>query len=138
MDRVLRSLRFAAILTPVLLIVFGPIAAAAETSRGAFITAQAPPAAVSDTLIMSFAAAATKILRIREKYLPQLKNAPNEDAASKIFTKAQTEMRAILTVEKLTEAQYNEVVEAARADPALAGKIQKMIDKNKATTKKKK
>ncbi|MDH3702279.1 MAG: DUF4168 domain-containing protein [Alphaproteobacteria bacterium] len=137
MHRLLRSLRFAAVLTPVLLINFGPIAAAAETSRGAFITAQAPPAAVSETLIISFAAAATKILGIREKYLPQIKTAPNEEAASKIFKKAQTEMRAILTVEKLTEAQYNEVVEAARADLALAGKIQKMIDKNKATTKKK-
>ena len=59
--------------------------------------------ALSETLIMSFAAAATKILNIREKYLPQIKTAPNEEAASKIFKKAQTEMRAILTVEKLTE-----------------------------------
>lgn len=137
MFRPLRGLRFAAATTPVLLILFGPVAAATAAPLDAFVTAQAPPAAVSDTLIMSFAAAATKILDVREKYLPQIKSAPSEDAASKIFKKAQTEMRAILTVENLTEAQYNEVVDAARADPALAGKIQKMIDENKATTKKK-
>ncbi len=137
MFRLLRRFCFAAVLTPLLLALFGPIAKAAEVPLNVFVTAQAPPAALSDTLIISFAAAATKILGVREKYLPQIKLAPNEEAASKIFNKAQTEMRAILTVENLTEAQYNEVVDAARADPVLAGKIQKMIDKNKETTKKK-
>ncbi len=136
MFRPLRRFRFAVVLTPILLALFGSIAKAAEAPLDAFVTAQAPPAALSDTLIISFAAAATKILSVRAKYLPQIKSAPNEEAASKIFNKAQTEMRAILTVENLTEAQYNEVVDAARADPVLAGKIQKMIDKNKETNKK--
>lgn len=136
MLRKLRDLRFAAVAIPVLFPISGPIATAAEAPPHALVTAQAQPADLSDALLISFAAAATKILDIREKYLPQIRSAPNEEEASQIFKKAQTEMRAILTVENLTEAQYNEVVDAARADPALAGKIQKMIDKNKDTTKK--
>jgi hypothetical protein len=137
MFRSLRGLRSAAVITPILLIFLGPVDTATAAPSDTTVTAQAAPAAVSETLIMSFAAAASKILDVREKYLPQIKAAPNEGAASKIFTKAQTEMRAILKVENITEDQYNGVVDAARADPALAEKIQTMIDKNKETTKKK-
>lgn len=133
MIRQLRGFRLAAVVIPVLFPLFGPIATATGAPSHALVTVQAQPVALSDTLLMSFAAAATKILDVREKYLPQIRSAPNEEKASQIFKKAQTEMRAILTVENLTEAQYNEVVDAARADPALAGKIQKMIDKNKET-----
>ncbi len=88
--------RFAAVTLSLLFAVFGPVATATAAPPKPLVTAQAPAAALSEKLILSFASAAAKILDVREKYLPKIKSAPNEAEASKIFTRAQTEMRAIL------------------------------------------
>lgn len=104
----------------------GPVAAGPGVA-----TAQAAPAKIAPKQLKSFVSAAKQVFKIREKFAPQVQAAGNEEAARTLITAAQGEMRKAIEGAGLTIERYNEIIQAAQADPALASEIQGMMDKPK-------
>ena len=87
------------------------------------------PAAIPAAQLQSFATAAKQVFEIRQKYAPQVQAAGSEQEARAVIVAAQGEMRKAIETSGLSVERYQEIIEAAEADPKLADEIQGMIEK---------
>lgn len=115
-----------------LLFAIGPIlsaptiATAANKASAAVEPATKP---VSAKELERFARAAREVFRIRQAYAPKVQAAGSEMNARDFIVAAEREMGNAIRHEGLTVARYNEILRAAQRDPALAGRIQALVDK---------
>ena len=102
--------------------------AAAPTDEG-----QQPQ--VKDEDINHFAAAATEIRQLNEKWLPRVKAAGQQGAAAQQQVKQQALSEMTQAVEKngLTVAKYNEIYELAQANPDVRKQVQDKMQPNPDT-----
>ncbi len=93
--------------------------------------AQEPPKQetnIGDAQLRSFAKVYIQVEKIRQLYEPRLKEAQSPDEGKQIQNEAQSKMQQTLTKEGLTEQDYNQIFEVARADDGLRKKIIDMIE----------
>lgn len=77
----------------------------------------------------AFARAAQEVSRIQQSYAPKVRAAGSEVNAREIIGAAEREMGNAIRHEGLTVERYNEILRAAQRDPALAARIQALVDK---------
>jgi TolA-binding protein len=93
-----------------------PIAASADTET------------FSDSQLQSFAVAVAAINEIALKWQPQVRAAESEDQAATMLEQADTEMRqAIENTEGIGLDEYQQIMEAAQADPELKSEIDALL-----------
>lgn len=97
---------------------------AAENKAKTSPKIKTPAPVFSDARLKAFAAASTKILEIRKKYLPQLQAAGSEEDIRKISEAGQNEMMQAIAAHGLTSKQYNDVVAAVQKDRSLIERIE--------------
>lgn len=109
-------------------LIFGaPANATAASKASAAIEAAMKP--VSAKELERFARAAREVFRIRQAYAPKVQAAGSEMNARDFIVAAEREMGNAIRHEGLTVERYNEILRAAQRDPALAGRIQSLVDK---------
>ncbi len=86
-------------------------------------------AALSPTELQSFARAARAVFRVRQAFAPKVQGARSEMDARDFIVSAQKEMEEAIQREGMTVDRYNEILKLAQRDPALAGRIQELVDK---------
>jgi hypothetical protein len=104
-----------------------PAVAAAANKAGATIEPGIKP--VSAKELERFARAAREVFRVRQAYAPKVQAAGSEMNARDYIVAAEREMGNAIRGEGLTVERYNEILRAAQRDPALAGRIQSLVDK---------
>ena len=100
-------------------------------SGARLLEVQATPSTFTAKQLQQFAKAAEQVFKIREKYAPDVRAAGTEKDARALIETAQAEMTTAIKKEGMTIEQYNKIIEAAQKDPALAGEIQKIMDKSR-------
>jgi len=111
-----------------LALIFGaPATVAAASKASATIEAAMKP--VSAKELEGFARAAREVFRIRQAYAPKVQAAGSEMNARDFIVAAEREMGNAIRHEGLTVERYNEILRAAQRDPALAARIQSLVDK---------
>jgi hypothetical protein len=103
----------------------GQAAVAQAPQRGP--TEQAPSVAVNDKEIQAFAVASNEIQQLRQKWMPKVQEASQQgpDAQQKAEDQALGEMKGAVEKNGLTVEKYNQIAQAAQADPEIRQKIQK-------------
>jgi len=94
-----------------------------------------PPAAAApsptqfdDTKLRSFAVAYLEVNKVAQTYQPQLQATKDPQEQQRIQTEAANGMvQAVENAEGITIEEYNTIVNSAQADPALAQKINTMV-----------
>lgn len=82
----------------------------------------------SDTKLHSFADAVLAVNAIVEQWRPQIQAAPNETDAEQMAQQANEEMRAAVAgTEGITVEEYQEIAQAAQADPQLMARIDQVF-----------
>ena len=82
----------------------------------------------SDSKLQSFADAVLAVNAIVEQWRPQIQAAPSESDAEKMAQQANEEMRAAVAgTEGITVEEYQEIAQAAQADPQLMARIDQVI-----------
>ena len=79
--------------------------------------------------LQSFARAARAVFRVRQAFAPKVQSARSEMDARDFIVSAQKEMEEAIRREGMTVDRYNEILKLAQRDPALAGRIQELVDK---------
>ena len=120
----LRLLLLFAVLAPM---VSAPTVAVAANKASATVEPAMKP--VSEKELQHFARAAREVFRIRQAYAPKVQAASSEMNARDFIVAAEREMGNAIRHEGLTVERYNEILRAAQRDPALAGRIQALVDK---------
>lgn len=101
--------------------VFALPATAAEQSAAPRL-AQAD--AYADDKLQSFAVAAIDVELLRQQFLQELAQVDDDDTREEIAQQANEQMRdAVETAPGITIEEYNEIVQAAEQNPALAQRI---------------
>jgi outer membrane murein-binding lipoprotein Lpp len=78
----------------------------------------------SDAKLESFASAVLAVNAIVEKWQPQIQAATSDEQAETMASEANDEMRAAVDgVEGITVDEYQEIAQAAQADPELMGRL---------------
>jgi hypothetical protein len=97
--------------------------------------AQAVPsqaAQVDDEHLRNFAKVYVQVEKIRQEYEPRAKGAANPDEGKQIQEEAKTKFRDALTKEGMTEENYSQIVQVARADEGVRKKVLQMIAEERA------
>ncbi|MGH6945065.1 MAG: DUF4168 domain-containing protein [Geminicoccaceae bacterium] len=77
-----------------------------------------------DAKLASFVSAAMAVSQLIEQWNPRIQSAQNEEEANALRQQAQTELvDAINRTEGMSVEEYQQIGEAARADPQLAERI---------------
>ena len=89
---------------------------------------------VNDEQLKSFAKVYVQVEKIRQTYEPRVKEAPGPDEGKQIQQEAQSKFQEVLTKEGLSEENYTQIIEMARADDSLRKKVLQMIveERNKS------
>lgn len=103
-----------------------PVVARAADSP---VRIQAENQALSTAELQSFARAARAVFRVRQAFAPKVQSARSEMDARDFIVSAQKEMEEAIQREGMTVDRYNEILKLAQRDPALAGRIQELVDK---------
>jgi Domain of unknown function (DUF4168) len=92
---------------------------------------EAPASAkpISSKELQAFAQAAREVFRIRQAFAPKVQSAQSEIDARDFIVSAEKAMGDAIGREGLTVARYNAILKAAQQDPALAARIQTLVDK---------
>lgn len=104
-----------------------PTIAAAASKASATVEPAMKPASAEE--LQNFARAAREVFRIRQAYAPKVQAAGSEMNARDFIVAAEREMGNAIRHEGLTVERYNEILRAAQRDPALAARIQALVDK---------
>lgn len=88
---------------------------------------QAPSVSVNDKEIQAFAVASNEIQQLRQKWMPKVQEAASQgpDAQQKAEDQALGEMKGAVEKSGLSVEKYNQIAQAAQADPDIRQKIQK-------------
>jgi hypothetical protein len=89
---------------------------------------------VNDEQLKSFAKVYVQVEKIRQAYEPRVKQAPGPDEGKQIQQEAQAKFQEVLTKEGVSEENYTQIIEMARADDSLRKKVLQMIveERNKS------
>lgn len=83
----------------------------------------APQTSFSEDQIDAFAAAAQDVTRLQQEYDTKLQTAGNEQEVETLRGEAADAMMNVLEDQGLTPEEYNSILQAAQADPALYAAI---------------
>jgi hypothetical protein len=84
----------------------------------------------SEAKLQSFAKAVMAVNAVAEQWRPQIQSAPNQADAQKMAQQANDEMRAAVSgTEGITVEEYQEIAQAAQADPQLMARIDQTFKK---------
>jgi hypothetical protein len=85
--------------------------------------------AVSDKEIQAFAAAASEVRQLNQKWLPKVQAAAQQgpDAEQKARQQAMAEMTQAVQKKGLSVDQYSKIVELAQVDPEVQRKVQQRM-----------
>ena len=90
-----------------------------------------PQLSVSENQLKSFAKVYVEVEKIRQVYVPRLKEAKNPEEGKEIENEAVSKMQGALTKEGLTQESYGQIFEIARADEDLRQKIIDFINEER-------
>jgi len=116
-----------------LAILFTGLLSGFSVPRAAF--AQLVPnqaAQLDDQQLRNFAKVYVQVEKIRQEYEPRAKQAANADEGKQIQQEAQSKFRDALTKEGLSEENYSQIFEVARADQGVRKKVLQMIAEERA------
>jgi hypothetical protein len=82
---------------------------------------------VSETELDQFAAAVVEVDTVLEEYIPRLQEVQGQPEEAPLQQEAQAELSEAIEGQGLTVTRYNEIAEAAEADPALAERLTEKI-----------
>jgi hypothetical protein len=101
---------------------------AQQQQRSPQLQTQQP--AVSDKEIQAFAAAASEVRQLNQKWIPKVQAAAQQgpDAEQKARQQAMAEMTQAVQKKGLSVDQYNKMVALAQADPEVQRKIQERME----------
>jgi len=81
----------------------------------------------------AFITAAVTVEELVQRWMPEISGAENQERAAKLQKQAQTELlAAIEATDGITVEEYRTIGEAARKDPALSDRLQKMFLEKKS------
>jgi len=89
-------------------------------------------AQLDDQQLRNFAKVYVQVEKIRQEYEPRAKQAANADEGKQIQQEAQSKFRDALTKEGLSEENYSQIFEVARADQGVRKKVLQMIAEERA------
>jgi hypothetical protein len=110
-------------------VALGAVSPAAPRAADSPVRVQADTPAPSPAELQSFASAARAVFRVRQAYAPKVQSARSEMDARDFIVSAQKEMEEAIRREGMKVDRYNEILKLAQRDPALAGRIQELVDK---------
>lgn len=84
-------------------------------------------ATYTDEELRAYAAAATEVQRINESYQPQLEAAESPEEVQAVREQATGQMVEAVEDEGLSVDRYNEIFQAAQADPEVAEQISQYV-----------
>jgi hypothetical protein len=84
---------------------------------------QQQSASISEQDLKTFAGAAKEVQRLNQTYVPAYQAAQTEEQRKAIEQEAMTKMTEAVKEKGLTVDKYNQIVEAAQADPEVARQI---------------
>ncbi|MGI3170353.1 DUF4168 domain-containing protein [Pseudooceanicola sp. C21-150M6] len=97
--------------------------------------AQTPDTAYSDAELQSFVDATVKVQEVRSGYLAQIEAADTDADKQEIAQEANQQMAAAVEATgEIDLATYNEIGQAAQADPALNDRIVAMLQQSDSAT----
>lgn len=115
-------------------ILFAGLLSGVSVPRAIF--AQAVPnqaaAQVDDEHLRNFARVYVQVEKIRQEYEPRAKGAANPDEGKQIQEEAKTKFRDALSKEGMTEENYSQIFDVARADEGVRKKLLQMIAEERA------
>jgi hypothetical protein len=82
--------------------------------------------------LRSFAKVYVQVEKIRQEYEPRAKEASGPEEGKQLQQEAQSKFQQVLTKEGLTEENYTQIFEVARADQDVRKKILQMIGEERA------
>ena len=90
---------------------------------------RAQQSAVSDKEIQAFAAAASDIRRLNQKWIPKVQEAAQQspDAEQQTRQQAMSEMTQAVQNKGLSIDRYNSILQMAQADPEIQRKVQERM-----------
>ena len=103
----------------------GPAAVPEATAAG---VVNAQLAAFSEGQLRSFAAVAVRIFEIQKEFRARIVGTPSESEQNDLRAEGLASIIAVIEDQGMTRESFNEIVEAARADPGLADQIGAYID----------
>ena len=115
--RIATVIFFAAVLA---LIIVAPVRAQAQGTSG-------QPASVDDGQLKSFAKVYVQIEKIRDTYVPQLKETQDPQKGTEIQLEAKSKIDEALAKEGMTAETYSQTVQVVSADNALRSKAIELI-----------
>lgn len=86
---------------------------------------------VNESQLRAFARVYVEVEKIRQAYVPRLKEAKNAEEGKQIETEAMSKMQGALTKEGLTAESYSQIFEVARADEGLREKLIQLINEER-------
>lgn len=86
---------------------------------------------INETALRSFARVYVEVEKIRQAYVPRLKEAKNAEEGKQIEAEAMSKMEGALTKEGLTAQSYSQIFETARADQGLREKLIELINEER-------
>lgn len=89
-------------------------------------------AQLDDQNLRNFAKVYVQVEKIRQEYEPRAKGAANPDEGKQIQQEAQGKFREALTKEGMTEENYSQIFQVARADEGVRKKVLQMIAEERA------
>lgn len=89
-------------------------------------------AQIDDQQLRNFAKVYVQLEKIRQEYEPRAKEAANPEEGKQIQQEAQSKFRDALSKEGLTEENYSQIFEVARADQDVRKKVLQMIAEERA------
>jgi predicted lipid-binding transport protein (Tim44 family) len=96
---------------------------AGATAAMAQAAAPQQQSAISDQDLKTFAGAAKEVQQINQTYVPAYQSAQTDEQRKAIEQEAMTKMSQAVKDKGLTVDKYNQIVQAAQADPQLAQQI---------------
>jgi hypothetical protein len=90
-----------------------------------------PQPNVNETQLRAFAKVYVEVEKIRQEYVPRLKEAKNGEEGKQIEAEARSKMEGALTKEGLTAESYSQIFEMARADEGLRKKLIELINEER-------
>jgi hypothetical protein len=90
---------------------------------------QTQQSAVSDKEIQAFAAAATEVRQLNQKWIPQVQAAAKQgpDAEQKTRQQAMAEMTQVVQKKGLSVDRYSTILDMTQTDPELNRKVQERM-----------
>lgn len=93
----------------------------------AFASAQAENE-FAEAKLKAFITAAVVVDQLVQRWVPEINGADSQETAAKLQKQAQTELLAAIEgTDGITVEEYQKIGEAAKKDPALSARLQKMF-----------